>query len=121
DKIVLSPNYDKTFRNKVLNQQMDSVIIYKRNRIGFRGEEPPSSFRSAMSIIAIGGSTTECMFISEGKTWEDILGQKLRTHFPSAWVNNAGFSGHSTFAHIILLRDYVAALKPRLCLFLVGA
>jgi lysophospholipase L1-like esterase len=97
------------------------MIVYKRNSIGLRGEEPPVPFSGALSIVAIGGSTTECMFISEGKTWEDVLAQKLRMNFPEAWVNNAGFSGHSTFAHIVLLRDYVVALKPRICLFMVGA
>ena len=121
DKIILTPNYNKVFRNKVLNQAMDSMIIYKRNSIGFRGDEPPRPFGSALSIVAIGGSTTECMFISEGKTWEDVLQKKLRIKFPALWINNAGFSGHSTFGHIILLHDYIGALKPHICLFLVGA
>jgi len=121
DKIVLTPNYNKVFRNKVLSQAMDSIITYKRNSIGFRGDEPPVPFDSALSVVVIGGSTAECMFISEGKTWEDALQRKLRANFPAIWINNAGFSGHSTFGHIILLRDYVAALKPHICLFLVGA
>jgi lysophospholipase L1-like esterase len=120
DKIVLTPNYIKVYRNNVLKGAMDSAIVYQRNSIGLRGEEPPVPFEDHLSIIAIGGSTTECMLISEGKTWENVLEKKLQTKFPGCWINNAGFSGHSTFGHLILLRDYIIALKPRICLFTVG-
>ena len=120
DKIILTPNYSKVYKNTTGASEMDETIIYKRNSIGLRGPEPPVAFKDYMSIIAIGGSTTECMFISEGKTWEDQLYKNLSRTFPKLWVNNAGFSGHSTFGHIILLRDYIVNLKPSICLFLVG-
>jgi lysophospholipase L1-like esterase len=61
------------------------------------------------------------MFISEGKTWEDLLNKHLSDSIGKVWINNAGFSGHSTFGHNILLRDYIVHLKPSICLFLVGA
>ena len=120
DKIVLTPNYRKVYVNNVLKGAMDSAIVYQRNSIGLRGEEPPVPFESHLSIIAIGGSTTECMLISEGKTWENVLQKKLQNNLPTCWINNAGFSGHSTFGHLILLRDYILALRPRICLFTVG-
>ena len=37
------------------------------------------------------------------------------------WLNNAGLDGHSTFGHIILFKDYIVKLKPKIILFLVGA
>jgi len=120
DKIILTPNYSKIYKNTTGAADMDETIIYKRNSIGLRGPEPPVAFKDHLSIIAIGGSTTECMFISEGKTWEDQLYKNLSGSFPKLWVNNGGFAGHSSFGHIILLRDYIINLKPTICLFLVG-
>ena len=121
DKIILTPNYSKIYKNNAIPGDMDKTIVYKLNSIGLRGPEPPQPFKDYLTIIAIGGSTTECMFISEGKTWEDHLRKNLSKDFPRIWVNNAGFSGHSTFGHIVLIRDYIAALKPSICLFLIGA
>jgi lysophospholipase L1-like esterase len=121
DKITLNRDYSKVFINRVFPGTLDERIIYKRNRIGFRGPEPPADFKNHLTVIAIGGSTTECMYISEGKTWEDHVQQRLNDHLNNAWVNNAGFEGHSTFGHIILLRDYVSELRPNICLFLIGA
>jgi len=121
DKIILTPNYSKVYKNNAIPGDMDETIVYKRNTIGLRGPEPPDTFKNYLTIIAIGGSTTECTYITEGKTWEDILGKGLSRDFPRSWVNNAGFSGHSTFGHTILLRDYIAGLRPSICLFLVGA
>src|ERR1700730_2242783 len=120
DKITLNRGYSKVFINKVFPKTLDERIIYKRNRIGFRGPEPPADFTDHLTIIAVGGSSTECTYISEGKTWEDHLQQRINKDLNNAWVNNAGFEGHSTFAHIILLRDYVSRLRPKVCLFLIG-
>jgi len=121
DKITLNRGYNKVFINKVFPKVLDEKIIYKRNSMGFRGPEPPADFKDHLTIIAVGGSTTECMYVSEGKTWEDHLQQRLNNHLNKVWVNNAGFEGHSTFGHIILLRDYVTGLRPNVCLFLVGS
>jgi len=120
DKIILTPNYNKVYKNKSPVGDMEENIIYKRNSIGFRGQEPPVPFKDYLTLIAVGGSTTECMFISEGKTWEDRLGVELAKDLPRSWINNAGFAGHSTFGHIVLLRDYIATLKPSVCVFLIG-
>lgn len=54
-----------------------------------------------MTIISVGGSTTECFYISDDKTWTHILGMKLKSVFTRVWINNAGLDGHSTFGHII--------------------
>jgi lysophospholipase L1-like esterase len=70
--------------------------------------------------MAIGGSTTECFYLSDGKTWEDRLANKLRKDFKKVWVNNAGLEGHTTFGHLILLQDYIVKLKPKYILLLIG-
>lgn len=57
--------------------------------------------KSYLTIISVGGSTTECFYISDDKTWTHILGMKLKSVFTRVWINNAGLDGHSTFGHII--------------------
>jgi hypothetical protein len=71
-------------------------------------------------VLTIGGSTTECLFLSDGKTWTDAMARGLARAFPDLWVNNAGLDGQSTYGHLILLRDFVDTLRPRVAVFLIG-
>jgi lysophospholipase L1-like esterase len=121
DRIVLPANKIYRFQNKKL-EKFDREILIKKNSIGFRGEEPPEgkTFEDFLTIITIGGSTTECSLTSEGKTWTDLLGKNLKASFKQVWINNAGLDGHSTFGHIILMEDYIIRLKPKVLLFLMG-
>nr|WP_294906069.1 SGNH/GDSL hydrolase family protein [uncultured Lacibacter sp.] len=95
-------------------------MIHVKNSLGFRGPERPSGFDSSLTIVCVGGSTTECAYLTEGKDWPAMLSEKLKPDFPKVWVNNAGLNGHSTFGHIILMQDYVSKVKPKVVLFLVG-
>ncbi len=110
EMIVKNANYDG----------LDERIVVKRNSLGFRGPEPPAAFEDHLTILTIGGSTTECMFIREGNTWTDHLSNELNMSFKNTWINNAGFNGHSTYGHLKLLKQYVTALRPDCCIFLVG-
>ena len=115
---------NKTFTlNNDFNKRLDPVIINRRNSIGFRGDNPPVDIHNKLSIVAIGGSTTACTFLSEGKTWVDQLGEKLNRIRPDVWINNAGIDGHSTYGHLNFLYYYLPILsfKPKIALFLVGA
>lgn len=101
------------------NSQLDPKIVHRKNNIGFRGSDYEST-DGLLRIFTVGGSTTENVYLTEGKTWTDILEQLLRPSFPHLWVNNAGFSGHSTFAHQILLQEHIARYAPDVVIFLVG-
>ncbi|MBI5184572.1 MAG: SGNH/GDSL hydrolase family protein [Nitrospinae bacterium] len=101
--------------------KIDKQIIHKKNMLGFRGENPPKNFEEKLTLITVGGSTTECFYLSDGKTWTDVLGKKLNARFSNGtWINNAGLDGHSTFGHLVLMEDYIVRLKPKIALFLVG-
>lgn len=119
DKIVLSAKEEYIIKNENA-KKLDKTIIIRTNTIGFRGENPPGDFKNYLTTITVGGSTTECSLLSEGKTWTDILGKKLKKAFRNIWINNAGFDGHSTFGHIVLMEDYITKLKPKNVLFLIG-
>ena len=119
DKIILASNISWKFDNKNIHG-LDSVIIHSKNSIGFRGPNPPSNFEEWTSIVAVGGSTTECFYLSDGNDWPAILSQKLKKEFSNVWINNAGLDGHSSFGHQILLKDFIVKLKPNFVMFLVG-
>jgi len=124
DKIILPVNKKYVIKkDKSQNKlsKFDDTIIHTKNSLGFRGEGPPADFSEYLTIITVGGSTTECTFLSDGKTWTDLLGGKLKNDFKKLWINNAGFDGQSTFGHKVLMEDYIVKLKPNVVLFLVGA
>jgi len=122
DKIVLPVN-----RSYVMTLEpmpgMDTEVIHSKNGLGFRGAErlPTAAFEKALTIVAVGGSTTESFYISDGKTWPEKLAQRLSGDFPDIWMNNAGLDGHSTFGHRLLMTDFLIPLQPDVVLFLIGA
>ena len=103
------------------SDKLDRVVSTSWNHMGFRGEMPPKDFSEYLTIIAVGGSTTECTLVSDGKTWCDLLAGKLKEKFKPVWLGNAGLNGMSTYGHIIFLEDYLVKIKPKVVLFLVGA
>ena len=120
DEIIL-PIHQKHVVTNTQTDKLDREIIHRKNSLGFRGPEPPKSFGAYTTVVAVGGSTTECYYLSDGKDWPALLQNRLRQHHDKIWINNAGLDGHSTFGHAILVRDYLANLKPDYLLFLVGA
>ena len=58
--------------------------------------------------------------LDDSDTWTELLGKKLKENFVSVWINNAGLDGHTTFGHIVLMRDYIVSIKPKIALFLLG-
>jgi lysophospholipase L1-like esterase len=120
NKILLPRNKKETIYHDKSVHKFDPVVVCTRNSLGFRGEEPPRDLARRFSILVIGGSTTECLELADNKTWAALLGSKLDKDFRGVWLNNAGLGGHSTFGHLVLMQDYVAKLRPKVALFLVG-
>ena len=118
DKIVLPINQSYSFKNSY--SCFDSLIIHKKNSMGFRGEELPKNASNYTKIITVGGSTTECFFISEDKAWPQVMQSNLRKTKPKIWVNNAGLNGHSSFGHLLLMKDVIIKNKPNFVYFLIG-
>lgn len=118
-KIILPVNLHYSIKNNRINR-LDKIIIHTKNSLGFRGQEPPKNFEDCLTIITVGGSTTECFYLSDNNTWPYLLETKLDDYFKMLWVNNAGFDGYSSFGNLMLLRDYIVRLKPKVVLFLIG-
>jgi len=120
DKIILPINKQEIIHHEHGLGKLDRVVVHQRNSLGFWGPEPPADFSRHLTIVTVGGSTTECFDLAENKTWPHDLGVDLQRNFNHLWLNNAGLSGNSTFGHYILMQDYLVKLKPKVVIFLVG-
>jgi len=117
--IILHGNTSTTIRNDTFGK-LDATIVKTTNAIGFRGDDLPVAFDAFLTIVTVGGSTTECFYLSDGSTWPEVLGKRLQQSFSNLWINNAGFDGHSTFGHALLLQQYLSQLKPDVIVYMVG-
>ncbi len=112
--------YDIRADERSRSDQLDAHIIHTKNSLGFRGPEPPDGFPGWLTLVAVGGSTTECFYLSDGRTWPERLAARLQPEFRQVWVNNAGLDGHSTFGHLLLTRQTLVPLHPKVIQSLVG-
>jgi lysophospholipase L1-like esterase len=120
--LVLPANkvYDIRADERSRSDQLDAHVIHTKNSLGFRGPEPPADFADWLTVVAVGGSTTEGFYLSDGRTWPERLAARLQPELRKVWVNNAGLDGHSTFGHLLLTRQSLVRLHPRVILYLVG-
>lgn len=136
EQITLRTDFVHKMPN-LINPKLAPELVHTRNNIGFRGPDWPPKDDNAIRIFAVGGSTTECFYLSDGLDWPAIMARKINsqkiidsinTAFDPeisqslpVWVNNAGLDGHSTFGHRILLQEILQQYKPNYILYLVGA
>jgi lysophospholipase L1-like esterase len=99
-------------------QGLDTQITHSKNSLGLRGPEINKS--ETLKIICMGGSTTECFYLNDGKDWPNILGSKIKNDFPKSWLNNAGMDGQSSFGNIQMLKQYILKLKPNYIILMCG-
>ena len=76
---------------------------FEVNSLGLRGDEPPPG--SPWRVLAVGGSTTECAYLDQPKTWPELLEARLTAAGgPEVWIANAGRSGFTSRRHVVQLR-----------------
>jgi len=70
------------------------------NDQGLRGDRLD---RQPSGILALGGSTTECLYLDDAETWPYLLQRRLNATRGArgVWVGNAGRSGHTTHHHLL--------------------
>lgn len=96
------------------------VAIYTRDRYGLRGGcgDP-----AGITLLTVGGSTTDQRYLSDDVTWQSVLERRLKRIGKDVCVGNAGVDGQSTIGH---LKNFdwwfpnVPGLRPRQILFYVG-
>ncbi len=97
---------------------LDRHVIHSKNSIGFRGEELRNDHTA--KVLCMGGSTTECFYLNDGRDWPNVLGKKLRAINPHLWMNNAGMDGQSSFGNLAMLKQYILQLKPDYIILMCG-
>ncbi len=122
------PQYGSLVIPKNFTRQFDAshlypgggIILHKRDEHGFRG---PYDDVSKIDILAMGGSTTNERFITEGATWVDVLRREFQRAGRDLEIVNAGVDGQSSIGHI---KDFdlwfplIPNLKARYILVYVG-
>lgn len=95
-------------------------FVYARDRWGLRDEgvDPTS-----VTILTIGGSTTNQLYLPEDATWQKQLERAFAATGRTVVVANAGIDGQSTIGHLKALDEWlphIPGLKPRFVLAYVG-
>jgi len=80
---------------------IDGPSLFTVNALGLRGDEWSDGDR--YRILAIGGSTTESLYLDDSEAWPRILQDLLNAERPrgGVWVGNAGRSGLNSRHHVI--------------------
>jgi lysophospholipase L1-like esterase len=94
--------------------------IFSVNNEGMRGDN--YSLKYDYRIIAVGGSTTECLYLDQSESWpylvQNILQNKEK---PKVFVGNIGKSGHNTRHHYYQIKNLLEQYPDiDLVLLLVG-
>lgn len=77
---------------------------YITNSEGVRGDELTRDF--TYRILAVGGSTTECLYLDQAEAWPQLLQGRLNEgrQGRKVWVGNVGRSGLNSRDHVVMLR-----------------
>ena len=89
------------------------------NNIGMRGDPLPSD--NAFRIIAVGGSSTEALFLDDLDAWPLQMQRRLSALIGyNIWVGNAGKSGLNSFSHVSQIYQNGREIEPDLILVTAG-
>jgi hypothetical protein len=120
--ILHPPSHATTFRPEpgVMPGIDMAQTRFTTNAIGLRGRElPPAG--TTPRWIAVGGSSTESLFLDDADAWTAVLERELRDkHGRDVWLGNAGKSGLSTFSHVSELFAYEDEIAPALVIMQAG-
>ncbi|MBC6426372.1 MAG: SGNH/GDSL hydrolase family protein [Ekhidna sp.] len=97
-------------------------IKYSRDKYGLRGNSILNT-PEKIDILTIGGSTTDQRYITDGKTWQDVLENCFKKEGREVLVANAGVDGQSTFGHIKNFEIWfpkIPNLNTKYILFYIG-
>ncbi|MHB0997274.1 MAG: hypothetical protein ACYC2I_12965, partial [Elusimicrobiales bacterium] len=72
--IILFPYKRYEVKNDRFSK-LEKEITRSNNSLGFRGPELPPDPAEVLTVIAVGGSTTEGFYLSDGKSWPEQLGK----------------------------------------------
>lgn len=99
---------------------LSGEIVFSTNVRGVRAPETWPKDRNDR-VLCVGGSTTECVLVSDEKTWPWLLGSELTRELKrDILVANAGRAAHITSHHAHQLEHYRLAAEFGTVIALVG-
>ena len=101
---------------------VEGLAKFTGNNVGLRGSHFPVDSGQYYKIAAIGGSTTESLYLDDSEEWPRLLmdGINAQSHGLQAWVGNGGQSGRNTVDHLVLIRTLRILSEMDLLIFLIG-
>jgi hypothetical protein len=119
NRLNLLRNIQITYENN-LYPPTDQRIVYRRDEYGFRGTY---SSPAKIDVLTMGGSTTDQRYITEGKTWQDVIAKDFSRAGKTVTIVNAGVDGQTTYG---LIKDFdwwfpnIPNLKVKYYLLYIG-
>jgi len=109
------------YKTKNIDSKDSFLVRYTRDKNGLRGSCVNAK---DIDVLTLGGSTTDQRYISDGKTYQDVLQTLLSKRYGrKICVSNAGIDGHSTYGHLESFKIWfplIEGLRPKYFLFYVG-
>lgn len=101
---------------------VEGVSHYTTDEYGIRDDIPynaldPQTYR----ILAIGGSTTENIYLDDLEAWHFLLQKLAIADGHEVWVGSVGKAGHRAANHFYVLRDFLPQFEIDMVLMMVGA
>jgi lysophospholipase L1-like esterase len=111
-RVVFDPRYQPG---------VEGPALYQVNSMGARAREWSDDRSSEYRVLAMGGSTTECLMNDQERAWPAVLERELGTREGrSVWVGNIGRSGLSSRHHLLQAERLLATYDPDMVVLLVG-
>ncbi|MCC6573822.1 MAG: SGNH/GDSL hydrolase family protein [Planctomycetes bacterium] len=100
---------------------IEGEIRFTTNALGLRGPDFGKQEQWDARILCVGGSTTECLYVTDEKSWPWLLQNQLAEKTGKrVFVGNAGRSGHIAAHHAYLLNNYEFAGRFEYVVVLCG-
>ena len=96
--------------------------LYKVNSMGVRAREWSEDRASERRILAVGGSTTECLVNDQSRVWTHLVEESLgrSSDGRTTWVGNNGQSGFNTRHHVQQMKHLLDVYDPDDVVLLAG-
>ena len=106
--------------NPVIRPGITQPSRFTVNAQGLRAKSFDPRNQQQFRILAIGGSTTECLYLDDSEAWPSLVEQALNrsSRGVNVWVGNAGVSGMNSRDHIVQVKHLLAEF-PRIDMVVV--
>lgn len=105
-----------------LYESSSATAKYTRDAYGLRSSCKTGSL---FDVVTIGGSTTDQRYISDDKTWQEVLRREVlrRTKINKFCIANAGVDGHSSIGNLFAVEKWLPLIpdfNPKIYILYMG-